>query len=350
MTTTQPGRRRLDTSVPTPYEVATREPRLASARWARLLVLGTFLLWLLSTAGSVTAITDVGAPSWLWRPSAAVLLVTFSLILTHRVGGYMRIWVALAGLLALSALVSGVNGLLAAAAGATAVLAAVSAVMFTLPARSLPGVLREYFVMLALALSGAAGVAAWNASVDVRAFTLLVMAVSVTLVLSIVWRLGSGLHGLGRGQLKLLVVIAVIAVGLFFYGSFVRAAGSPALQSLLDDTIVWLRQNVGGVPRPYEFLIGFPALVVGTSMRARYREGWWVCVFAVVGTVIVAVSLIDPRAYPSYFALSTAYSAIIGLVIGLVIRFLFLTPHGGRAARAVQQSVRSEPARTAPLK
>ena len=350
MTTTQPGRRRLDTSVPTPYEVATREPRVASQRWSRLLVLGTFLLWLAGTVGSATAIADVGAPSWLWRPSAAVLLVTFALILTHRIGGYMRIWVSLTGLLALSTLITGMNALLAAAAGTTAVLSAVSAVMLTRPARTMLEVLREYIVMLALTLSGAAGVAAWNATVDARVFALMVMAISVTLALSIVWRLGSGLHGLGRSQLKLLVIVAVIAVGLFFYGSFVRAAGSPALQSLLDDTIVWLRQNVGGVPRPYEFLIGFPALVVGTSMRARYREGWWVCVFAVVGTVIVVVSLIDPRAYPTYFVLSTAYSAIIGLVIGLVVRLLFLTPRGRRAARAVQQSMRSEPTRTAPLK
>ena len=349
MTTTQPGRRRLDTSVPTPYEVATREPRV-SPRWARLLVLGTLLLWVVSTAGAVTSITDVGAPSWLWRPSAAVLMVTLAVILTHRVGGYMRIWVSLTALLGLAAVASGMSVLLAAAAGVTAVLSAVTAVMFTRPAQTIPQVLREYVVMLILSLSGAAGVAAWNATVDVRAFGLLVMAVSVTLVLSIVWRLGSGLHGLGRSQLKLLVVIAVVAVGLFFYGSFVRQSGSPALQDLLDDTIVWLRQNVGGVPRPYEFLIGFPALVVGTSMRARYREGWWVCVFSVVGTVIVAVSLIDPRAYPSYFALSTLYSAVIGLVIGLVIRWVFLTPRGGRSARAVQQSMRSEPQRTEPLR
>ncbi|GAA3537146.1 hypothetical protein AFL01nite_11820 [Aeromicrobium flavum] len=350
MTIAQPGRRRLDTSVPTPYEVATREPRVASRRWSRLLILATFVLWVLSTAGAATSIADVNAPSWLWRPSAAALLVAFSLILTHRVGGYMRIWVSLAIVLAALAVVTEVNGLLAAAAGATAVLSAVTSVVFTRPADSLLEVLREYVVMLSLALSGAAGVAAWNATVEVRPFGLMVMAVSVTLAVAIVWRLGSGLHGLGRNQLKILIVVAVLAVGLFYYGSFVRTAGSPALKNLLDDTIVWLRQNIGGVPRPYEFLIGFPALVVGTSMRSRYREGWWVCVFAVVGTVIVANSLIDPRAYPSYFALSTLYSAIIGLVLGLVVRAVFFRPRGGRAARAVQQSRRSEPKRLAPLR
>lgn len=350
MTTTQPGRRRLDTSSPAPYEVATRQPRVASPQWSRALVTVTVALWLLGTIGSATAIVDAGAPSWLWRPSAAILLVAFSIMLTDRIGGHMRLWVVLSGLLAAAACATGLNGLLAAAAGVTAVLASVSAVMFTRPAASIVQVLREYAVMLGLALSGAAGVAAWNATVDVRRFGLVVMAVSVTLAISIVWRLGSGLHGLGRGQLKLLVVGAAIAVGLFTYSSFVRTAGSPELKNLLDDTIVWLRQNIGGVPRPYEFLIGFPALIAGTSMRSRYREGWWVCVFAVVGSVIVVVSLIDPRAYPSYFALSTLYSAIIGLVIGLALRAVLVRTRSRRSARAVQGAVRSEPGRLAPLK
>ncbi len=350
MTTTQPGRRRLDTSVPTPYEVPTREPRVADARFALRLEAATFVLWLLSTIGAATAIVDVGAPAWLWRPSAAVLLVVLSLILTHRVGGHMRIWVSLTALLSFTALVSDMNSLLASAAGSTAVLASVTAVMFTRPATSIPQVLREYFVMLTLALSGTVGVAAWNAEVDVQPFGLAVMAVAVTLAISIVWRLGSGLHGLGRGHLKLLVIVAVIAVGLFFYGSIVRSYGSTALKDLIDETIVWLRQNIGGVPRPYEFLIGFPALIVGTSMRSRYREGWWVCVLAVVGTVIVSVSLIDPRAYPTYFALSTLYSAILGLVIGLVARFFVMASRTKRSARAVQQPARTEPKRLAPLK
>lgn len=350
MTTAPPGRRRLDTSVPTPYEVATREPRLASPRWSRLLMLGTFLAWLAGTLGASTAVSDVGAPSWLWRPSAAVLLVTFAVILTHRVGGHMRIWVTLSALLAVTAQVTDLHALLAAAAGVTAVLSAVTAVVFTRPAGTVVEVLREYGVMLVLSLSGALGVAAWNAPVEVRPFGLFVMAVSVALAVSIVWRLGSSLHGFGRRHLKLLIAVAVVAVGLFYYGSFVRASGSPALTNLLDDTIVWLRQNIGGVPRPYEFLIGFPALIVGVSMRSRYREGWWVCVFAVVGSVIVANSLIDPRAYPSYFALSTLYSAVLGLVIGLTIRAVFVRPQSRRSARAVQQAQRTEPDRLAPLR
>ena len=35
-----------------------------------------------------------------WRPAAAVLLVVFSLGLTHRGGGHMRIWTVASGVLA----------------------------------------------------------------------------------------------------------------------------------------------------------------------------------------------------------------------------------------------------------
>jgi len=352
VTTTQPGRRRLDAGAPTPYEVPTREPRVSSPRVSRLLRLGTIALLLLGTIGSVTAIVDVPAPGWLWRPSAALLLFALAVALTHRAGGHLRIWGSLAGLLAVSAAATGLNLLLASAAGATAVLAAVVAVMYTRPAPTTRHVLLEFGVMLVLTLSGAAGVAAWNASVNPRTFGLLVLVVSIVLTLAIVWRLGSGQHGLGRPHLKVLLAAAAVAVGLFVYASYVRTSASPGLQNLIDDSIVWMRQNVGGVPRPYEFLIGFPALILGTSMRSRYREGWWVCVLAVVGTAIVTASLIDPRAYPTYFLLSTAYSALIALVIGLPLRAIFVRTRSSarRAARVAQRAARTEPGRFEPLK
>lgn len=348
MTTAPAGRRRLDTSVPQPYEMPTRAPRVASAR-ARQFVIATLAVWVLGSLGALTSIVDLGAPAWLWRPSAALLLVVFAVVLTHRIGGQLRIWASLAALLAVAAWVTGFQALLASAAGATAVLAAVTSVMLTRPAATALQSVREFAVMLAIAVTGTVAVAAWNADADPRTFALAVMAVAVMLTLSIVWRLGSGLHGLSRHHLNILVVVAVIAVGLFFYGAFVRSYGSPALKDLMDDTIAWMRQNTGGVPRPYEFLVGFPAIIVGTSMRSRYREGWWVCMFAVVGAVIVTVSLIDPKAYPSYFLWSTLYSAALGLVIGLAVRALVMAPRTRRAARAVQQPTRSEPVRVAPL-
>jgi len=350
VTTAEPGRRRLDASASPTYEVVTRNPRVNSPGWSKRLIRGTFVAWLVSTLVAATAIVDVGAPSWLWRPAAAALLVCFSLILTHRVGGHMRIWVTLTSVLAILAWLTGMNTLLAGAAGATAVLSAVTAVLFTEPAPTALKALREYAVLLALSISGAIGVAAWNANVNPRMFGLVAMLVAVVFAVATVWSLGSGLHGLNKHHLKPLAVVALVAVALFFYGSFLRTSGSATLTTFLDESIVWMRQSIVGVPRPYEFLIGFPALIVGTSLRSRYREGWWICVLAVVGSVIVTVSLVNPAAYPSYFALSTLYSAILGLVIGLVIRAVLMRPRGRRSARAVQLPKRVEPKRLAPLK
>lgn len=351
MSTTQPGRRRrLDASVAPVYERPTRGPRFESRRTARTFEILTGIGWLLGTLGSATSVVAVGAPSWLWRPSAALLLVISAMMLTHRVGGHMRIWVTLTALLAGSALLTDLNLLLVTAAGASAVLAAVNAVMFTLPAASTGASLREYGISLLLTVSGAMGVAAWNAPAQIQIFSGLTLAAAVAVGLAIMSSLGAGLHGLTRQHLWILVGVGVVAVLLFVYGGIVRLYGSPGLKEFLDDSIIWMRQHIGGVPRPFEVLIGFPAIIFGTSLRSRYREGWWVCVFAVLGTAVITTSLIDPGAYPSYFALSTLYSAVLGVPIGLLLRRIFMSQRSARAARAVAPPSRVEPGRFSPLK
>ena len=115
-------------------------------------------------------------------------------------------------------------------------------------------------------------------------------------------------------------------------------------------TVGWLRDTVGGVPRPVEVLIGLPALVVGTSVRSRHREGWWILVFAVIGTGVMTTSLVDPNAYPSYVGLSTLYSIVLGLLVGLAARQLALRDRSARRNRAIERPTRVEPSRRAPLR
>ena len=43
--------------------------------------------------------------------------------------------------------------------------------------------------------------------------------------------------------------------------------------------------------------LGVPALVWGTHMRARRRQGWWVCAFGVGATAPIAQLLVDPQVY-----------------------------------------------------
>lgn len=348
--TVKGGRRRRDDSVTPEYDVPTRQPRIRSPRTVRLVMAAVFAAWVVGTAGSATSVIAVGAPTWVERPSAALLLVVFAIALTHRVGGRLRIWLPIAVLLAVLAAALQTNVLLAATAVLTAVLGAVGAVMVTRPAAAMPRSIVEYALALVVALSGTVGVAAWNAPVNYQRFNLIVISVSLGLAIALVWNLGAGLHGLGRQNLTILLGVAAVFLLLLAYSSFVRTHGSQSLTQLFSDLVIWIRQNFRGVPRPVEVFIGFPALIVGVSLRSKRREGWWVLVFAVLGTSVLTTSLVTPGAFPTYIGLSTLYSAVLGLLVGLVLRHQFMKERSSRASRAIGTVVRVEPPRFAPLK
>jgi hypothetical protein len=348
--TSTAGRRRADSATPPEYDIPTRESRIESPRTARLLMGGVFVAWIIGTAAAATAVVAVDTPVDVERPGAALLLIVFSVGLTHRVGGHMRIWTILATLLALAAVASEANLLVAAAAAVSAVLAALWAVVITRPAVTVLQAVREYVLAIVVALSGTIGVAAWNAPVDYQRFNLVVLTVSLGLIITVVWNLGAGLHGLGRQHLAVLAGVAVLILLLLAYSSFVRTHGSQLVTDTIRDLVIWMRTTFRGVPRPVEVFIGFPALIVGVSMRSRNREGWWILVFAVIGTGVLTTSLVSPGAFPSYIGLSTLYSSILGLVVGLVARRMAITDNSARAARVVEPERRIEPPRLAALK
>ncbi|MCW2749464.1 MAG: hypothetical protein JWR83_574 [Aeromicrobium sp.] len=344
------GRRRLDASVPPEYDLPTREPRIGSPVALRLVMGIVFVAWVVGTLGAGTAIVSVNTPTWIERPSAALLMVVFAVGLTHRGGGYLRIWLPITVVLGVAAVVLETNVLLASAAAVTAVLAAVWAVLVTRPASTAIGAIGEYALALVVALSGTLGVAAWNAPVNYQRFNLTVLAISLGLVITLVWNLGAGLHGLGRQNFAILAGIAALVLLVLVYSSFVRSHGSQSLVNMISDWVIWTRQHFNGVPRPVEVFIGFPTLIVGVSLRSRRREGWWLLVFAVVGTAVVTTSLVTPGAFPTYIGLSTLYSSILGLIVGLVFRQQVMKERSARAARAIEEVERVEPPRFAALK
>ena len=344
------GRRRLDASVPPEYDLPTREPRIDSPRTARILMVLVFIGWVAGTAGSGTSIVAVDTPAWIERPSAALLMIVFAIGLTHRGGGHMRIWLPMTALLGALAVALETNVLLASAAAVTAVLASVWAVLVTRPVTTVFGAIREYVLALLVALSGTLGVAAWNAPVNYQRFNLIVLTVSLGLAITLVWNLGAGLHGLGRQNLAILLGVAALVMLVIAYSSFVRTHGSQSLVQAFSDLVIWTRRTFHGAPRPIEVLIGFPALIVGVSLRSKRREGWWILVFAVIGTAVLTTSLVTPGAFPTYIGLSTLYSSVLGLIVGLVLRRQFLKEPSSRAARAIAPVVRVEPPRFAALK
>ena len=88
-------------------------------------------------------------------------------------------------------------------------------------------------------------------------------------------------------------------------------------------------------------------------MRARRRQGWWVCAFGVAATAPVANSLVNPAISLLECGLSVLYGLVVGLVIAyVVIRVdLALTGSRGRGGRRLEQAsaLRPEPPRTAAL-
>ena len=346
------GRRRADSPRPPEYDLPTREPRIESPRTARVLMFGVLVAWIIGTLAAATSVVvvDLELPYKVERPGAGLLLLVYSVGLTHRVGGHMRIWGPLAALLGGAAVVTEANLLLAAAAAVSAVLASVWAVVITRPAGNVFQAIREYVLAILIALSGTVAVAAWNASVNYQRFNLVVLTVALGLAITVVWNLGSGLHGIGRQNLAIIAGVAVVVLLVLAYSSFVRSHGSQMITDAISSSVIWMRQTFGGVPRPVEVFIGFPALILGVSMRSRNREGWWILVFAVIGTGVLTTSLVSPGAFPSYIGLSTLYSSILGLVVGLVARSIFVRDRSSRAARAVEPERRIEPPRLAALK
>jgi hypothetical protein len=346
------GRRRADSPRPPDYDLPTREPRIESPRTALVLMFGVVIAWIIGTLAAGTSVVAVDLPidTNVERPGAGLLLIVFSVGLTHRVGGHMRIWASLGTLLAVAAVATEANVLLAAAAAVSAVLASVWAVVITRPAVTVMQAVREYVLAIVVALSGTVAVAAWNAPVDYQRFNLVVLSVALGLAITVVWNLGAGLHGLGRQNLAVLAGVAALVLLVLAYSSFVRTHGSQMITDTISDLVIWMRQSFGGVPRPVEVFIGFPALLVGVSMRSRNREGWWIMVFAVIGTGVLSTSLVSPGAFPSYIGLSTLYSSILGLGVGLVARGIAVRDRSKRAARVVEPERRIEPPRLAALK
>jgi hypothetical protein len=241
------------------------------------------------------------------------------------------------------------------AAVVTAVLTAVFAVMVTVPAVHFLGAVRENIVALVVAAIGSMATVAWAPVVNLERFQYTVLGLSLVASFLTVFRLGAGWHGLGsRGVFTVLAGSLVLALTLG-YAELLQRYGTDSLVDTLDDAVRWSHHHLGAFPRPIVALLGVPALTWGTHMRARRRQGWWVCAFGVALTAPVAYALVDPGRTVLEATLATAYGAVIGLLLGyLLIRLdLRLTAPrpGGRRGRRLAETeeataVRPEPGRT----
>ncbi|WP_292675446.1 hypothetical protein [Nocardioides sp.] len=322
----------------------TRHPWWATSAWGLVVAAGLACL--------VAALVPVG-PSWLDGVGAVAVVSAYTWALAARTGGRPIVFGGLALLLGATVLITDESYLRTGAAVMTCVVSAVLAVMVTVPAEHFARVARECGVAVAVAAIGALAVVGFDPVLSLVRFEYVTLALSLVGVLVLVYRLGAGWHGLGRRGLLGVLVGGAILAGLLLYAELLRRYGPPELVTSLLDGVRWSRDNLGAFPRPIEAVLGVPALAWGVHMRARRRQGWWLCAFGAAGTTAVANSVINPAISLRECGLSVVYGLAVGLLIGFaVIRAeIALTGGSGRGRRAGGPTtpVRPEPPRSAAL-
>lgn len=327
---------------------ALAESRAAVGVWVVLVAAGA--------AALLCAMVPLG-PDWLGPAGSVTVVSAYSWALAARTGGRPVVFGVLAALVGIAALVVGDDVLRTGAAVTTAVVAAVLGVMATVPAVTYWRAARECVVAVVISAIGALATLGFEPTITVTRFEYATFGLALAGAFAVVYRLGAGLHGLGRRGVVIVVVGGVLLAATLLYAEMLRRYGTPELVTSLLDVVRQSRETLGAFPRPIESVLGIPALAYGCHMRARRRQGWWICAFGAAATSAVANSLANPAITRTESLLSVLYGLLVGLVIGFVlIRLdLFLTGEtrgsSGRRSRAAEQAaaLRPEPPRTRAL-
>ena len=292
-------------------------------------------------------------PAWLDGAGAVAVATALSWFLATRTAGRALISAGLALVLGVASVLVGGRVLPTGAAVLTCVVGSVYAVMVTVPAVTWPKAVREALVATVVAAVTAFAAVGFEPTVAVERFDIAALLLALALVFTIVYRLGAGLHGLGRRGLVIVALGLAVLVATLAYAELLRRYGAQTFVSSVLDFADATSERIGAFPRPLVVLLGIPALVWGTHVRARRRQGWWVCAFGVAATVPMASGLMAPDSSYMEAGLQAAYSLVLGILLGyLVIRIdLALTGPKGRPGRRAEEAGphRPEPSRFAEL-
>lgn len=326
-------------------------------RWERLAASPLpVVLWLLVVAGGTAAlvagVVPVG-PTWLGGAGSVAVAAAYAWALAARSGGRPLVFGGLVLLLGVAVLWLDDDRARTGAAAMTCVLAAVLAVMLTVPARRFVHAARECLLAVTVSAVGALATVGLEPTLTVVRFEYATLGLALVGSALLVHRLGAGLHGLGRRGLVAVLGGGAVLLLTVAYAELLRRYGPGDLVTELLDVVRWSRDTLGAFPRPLETFLGVPALAWGCHMRARRRQGWWVCAFGAAGTVSVANSLANPGVALLESGLSVGYGLVVGLLLGyLLVRLdLALTGSRGRRARRAEAegAERPEPRRTEAL-
>ena len=272
-------------------------------------------------------------PDLLPGSGAVVVASTYVWALAARTGGRPAVFGLLTLAVGGAVLLSDQEVLRNGAAVMTCAVSAILAVVATVPAVRGRGAVREVVVAVLIASLGGLATAGLRPSIDFARFEYLTLGMALVGGLVVVYRLGAGLHGLGRRGVFIVVFGGVVLALTLAYGELLRRYGTPALVENVNNGILWLREHAGASPRPIVAVLGVPALMWGVHMRARRRQGWWVCVFGVVATAPIAQALLQPTVPLQEWALALGYGVVVGLVLGFLAIRVDVALTGGRSSR-----------------
>ncbi|BBH17455.1 hypothetical protein Back2_17420 [Nocardioides baekrokdamisoli] len=285
--------------------------------------------------------------------------LAFTWALAARTGGPKLLVSGLAAAVGLVAIASDLDALRTGASITTAVIASILGIVVTRPATNLFGALKETLLALVVPLIG--GFAALAFAPRYESFAQYKWGVGGIAAVGLFWlvfRLGAGLHGLGRRGVVIVIGGAFALAMVLAYAEFLRTYGSHDVVNWMQVRTQWMRAHLGAYPRPMMALIGIPALMLGVHMRSRRGQGWWVSAYGVAATATLAATINNPDVGLRESGLELVYSLVVGVLIGvLLIRVdLVLSSVGRRSSgRRVADvdpeaaGVRTEPARTQPL-
>jgi len=318
-----------------------------------VLVLGAAALgW--SALGGAQGVDGLPAPpGWLDGAGAVAVVTALSWLLATRTAGRALVSAGLALVLGVTSLLVGGRVLPTGAAVMTCVVGSVYAVMVTVPAVTGLKAIREALIATVVAAVTAFAAVGFEPTVATERFEIISLLLALGLVLAIVHRLGAGLHGLGRRGAIVVAIGLGVLIATLAYAELLRRYGAQTFVSSVLDFADWTADRIGAFPRPLVVLLGIPALVWGTHVRARRRQGWWVCALGVAATEPLSRGLISPETSYLEAGLRAAYSLVLGLALGwLVIRAdVALTGPKGRRGRRAEEAGphRPEPSRFAEL-
>jgi hypothetical protein len=330
---------------PTPEvaPTATRTPPPPGPpRW----LVATWLTVALAGVAALMVTVFEAGPGWLDGVGATAVVTSLAWLLAARTGSRALVGALLTLTLAVAAVVVGGRILPTGASVLTCALGGVCAVMMTVPAQSFLKVVRE--VLVATLIAGVTAVAAvgFEPTVNTERFDIAALVLALVFSMGVIYRLGAGLHGLGRRGLLVVAVGIAVLVATLAYAEVLQRYGAQGFVSSVLDFVDATEERIGAFPRPLVALLGIPALAWGVHMRTRRRQGWWVSAFGVAATVPLATALVDPGATFLEASLRAGYSLAIGLPVAFVVikADAFLSRPRGRRAEDVEQ-LRPEPAR-----